>query len=130
MNQELQKIMNEHPRLTADGYCDDTYVCNWSKCFKKEGALHFENSRETLANYGAQYEAAKGWIAKNMVKRVNFNRKVTSYWLKHVCENHIGYIPNGVFIAAMLGSGFRMATVEGSPNVFFNANLANGAYIE
>lgn len=123
MNQELQQIMLDYPALTAYGHCDDLFLFRWSRAYTKDAAAFFASERDALAERDEQYDAAKRWIATNMVRRKNFNRRQTSYGLKHICELATGYMPNGVFIAAMLGSGFRIATVEGSPNVFFDANL-------
>ena len=40
----------------------------------------------------------------------------TSYGLKHVAEREIGYITNGVFIAAAIAEGFVVRRVKGTPN--------------
>jgi hypothetical protein len=45
----------------------------------------------------------------------------TSYGLKHVAEEEICYMPNGIFIAAAIAEGFRVKRVSyASPNAQFN----------
>jgi hypothetical protein len=49
------------------------------------------------------------------VKRVN-RRRGTSYGLKHVAEREIGYITNGVPIAAAKAEGFVVRRIVRTPN--------------
>jgi hypothetical protein len=64
----------------------------------------------------AQFMAARGWLRRfSKIKAVN--RCGTSYGLKHVAEDDIGYVTNGCFIAAAIAEGFTVRCVEfGSPN--------------
>ena len=43
----------------------------------------------------------------------------SSYGLKHVAEEEIGYVTNGVFIAAAVHCGFPYKLANGSENVLF-----------
>ena len=46
------------------------------------------------------------WLQKHIrsIKTINLNH--TSYGLKHIAEKEIGYIPNGVFVAAAIIAGY------------------------
>jgi len=41
------------------------------------------------------------------------------YGLKHIAEKEMGYVLNGVFIAAAIHSGFPYELIPDSPNVRF-----------
>ena len=65
----------------------------------------------------AQFVAARGWLRRfDKIKTVN--NRGTSYGLKHVAEHDIGYVTNGVFIAAAIAEGFTIKP-EG-PNARLN----------
>lgn len=101
---ELTRIMEEHPLLHNAGY--------------GYGYGELEPTAETraaLRNSVERFTAAKQWIEANLrpVKRIHPYR--TSYGMKHIAEREVGYITNGVFIAAMLACGYRM-----NPNPKFN----------
>ena len=54
-------------------------------------------------------------------KRKTLNKRGTSYGLKHVCEKDIGYITNGVFIAAAIAEEFWVKRCDwSSPNAWLN----------
>jgi hypothetical protein len=49
------------------------------------------------------------------------NRRGTSYGLKHCAEDDIGYLTNGVFIAAAIAEGFTVRRSQpNSPNAWLN----------
>ena len=64
-------------------------------------------------------------------ERKTFNKKISSYGLKHVLEKYrkkiIGYgnyyISNGDFILAMEMMGYKINFIKDSPNCFFNCSL-------
>jgi len=47
-------------------------------------------------------------------------KKGGSHGLKHVAEKNVGYITNGVFIAAAIAEGFRAVRIGETPNAWFN----------
>jgi hypothetical protein len=65
------------------------------------------------------------WLRQfNKTKTLN-KRSGTSYGLKHVAEEDIGYITNGVFIAAAIAEGFRVKRCsDNSPNGRLNISKA------
>lgn len=71
-----------------------------------ERVADLAQSRERLREPGslAQFMAARGWLRQfDKIKTVN--KRGTSYGLKHGAARDIGYVTNGVFIAAALAEG-------------------------
>jgi hypothetical protein len=63
--------------------------------------------------------------ACNLPRRLkSFNKRGTSYGLKHIAEHDMGYCTNGVFIAAAIAEGFRVRREGRSPNAVFNISTA------
>jgi hypothetical protein len=68
----------------------------------------------------AQFMAARGWL-RQFSKIKALNRRGTSYGLKHCAEDDIGYLTNGVFIAAAIAEGFTVRRSQpNSPNAWLN----------
>lgn len=65
----------------------------------------------------ARFAASVKWL-EQWSKTKKFSRRGTSYGLKHVAENDIGYVTNGVFIAAAVTAGFT--TKREGPNAVLN----------
>lgn len=109
---ELTRIMEEHPLLHNAGYGYG----------RGELGPTAEN-RAALQASVERFTATKQWIEANLrpVKRIHPYR--TSYGMKHIAEREIGYITNGVFIAAMLACGYRMEKRPGY-NPRFNVSEA------
>ena len=83
-----------------------------------EGQAELHASLEAVA-------VCADWI-KQQVPIQSINTKHASYGYKHMVEgwcrrrNHPQYIPNGAFIAAAVGLGFKFRLFAESPNVQFN----------
>lgn len=58
------------------------------------------------------------WL-EDIEKTKTINDRWSSCGLKHLAEKEIGYITNGVFIAAAIYCGFPFQLISGSPNVHF-----------
>jgi hypothetical protein len=54
-----------------------------------------------LLQSGEEFRKACNWITDNLTPIKNVNKNYSSYSLKLVAQKEIGYIGNGVFIAAM-----------------------------
>jgi len=66
-----------------------------------------------------EFMAARSWLSQfDRIKAVN--RCGSSYGLKHVAGRDIGYVTNGVFIAAAIAEGFIVRRIDDSPNAWFN----------
>lgn len=85
---------------------------------KKEYELKFKSEQEKLLNSTDDFEKICNWLTKiDKIKTINTRR--SSYSLKHIAEKEIGYITNGVFIAAAIYSGFNFKIYSDSQNVYF-----------
>jgi hypothetical protein len=74
----------------------------------------------------AQVQVAREFIRNSCLKRKVFNRRHTSYFLKHVAEDWakaqgkaVTYISNGAFIAAAIDEGYEWKQEPGSHNAAF-----------
>src|SRR6185295_3939190 len=62
------------------------------------------------------------WLLANLPPAKTLRRPVSSYVLKHFAEGDIGYITNGVFIAAGLIARFPHR-FYGEPNLHFGVSI-------
>lgn len=106
---QLHAIMEQHPALHDGGYGGKPNV-------------NTEANRAALAGSVADFAKARDWVAANLQPRKQINRAHTSYGMKHLAEPEIGYVTNGVFIAAMLANGYRMGANPGY-NPSFNVGV-------
>jgi hypothetical protein len=72
--------------------------------------------RERLRKQLNSFVAARAWLRRfPRLKRVN-RRRGTSYGLKDVADREIGYLTNGVFIAAAIAEGFVVQRIKDGAN--------------
>lgn len=69
-----------------------------------------------------QFTLARSWLATKK-KTTGITKRGTSYGLKHVAEHDIGYVTNGIFIAAAIAEGFQVQRAGGSPSAWFNISV-------
>jgi hypothetical protein len=117
MRRVLTSIMANEPTLNDFGF--GLYVGYRRESPAKQAEILAENRRKLLASVD-RVQATCAWIDTHLLSRKTFNPRHTSYGLKHVAEREIGYMTNGVFIAAMIACGYRYK-VEG-PNAIFNVS--------
>ncbi len=85
---------------------------------KEEYKLEFSRQQEKLLDSTDAFERTCVWLSK-IEKIKTINKRRASYSLKHIAEEEIGYITNGVFIAAAIYSGFNYKIEYNYPNVYF-----------
>lgn len=108
---DLASIMEKHPTLNDFGFGVPLQTLNKYK----ESYLH--ESRRSLLDSEPEFIKVCEWLSQiKMTKAINM--KHTSYGLKHIAEKEVGYISNGLFIAAAIHSGFQFQ-ISG-PNARFN----------
>ena len=87
----------------------------------KKARQQLQDDTNELLNSSEQFYKTCEWIDSNVTKIKSINNGHTSYGIKHLAENDIGYITNGVFITAAIHSGFNFKLSDpDSPNVMFN----------
>ena len=111
----IEEVAEQIPDLTEYGFG----VYGGEKLRSGEA---FQRDRDALLGSVERFEAACGWIRENLQQRKSFNYGRTSYGLKHIAEREIGYITNGVFIAAMVHCGYSWQRVGMGPNARFNVS--------
>jgi hypothetical protein len=113
---DMNRILSQHLQLTDHGFGTFIYPAA-----KEVLAANFKRDRETIrdARSIAAFIATRYWLA-DFPKIKTLNQKGTSYGLKHIAEEEIGYITNGVFIAAAIAEGFRVVRIDDSPNALLN----------
>lgn len=112
---QLESVMRQHADLTYFG------IGIFDECRKPPEQRRIEHAaqREKLRQSADRVHATVEWLRSNIEPVQAINQRRTSYGLKHVAEKQIGYITNGVFIAAALIVGYRHEARPGSPNVSF-----------
>ena len=106
----LAAVLAEHPTLTAYGFE------NSEEADPDEMA---ERSAE-LRRSEATFDAACVWIREHLPPTPRSRGYYSSYYLKHLAEAEIGYLSNGLFIAAMIHCGHRFRQPgRGNPNAYF-----------
>lgn len=102
---------------------------NSKELVKVEYEKYFKNQQFALIKRIDGFNKTCKWLAKiSKIKTINKSR--SSYGLKHLAEKEIGYITNGVFIAAAIHCGFDFKLQIGSANVFFNMSEKSLKHIE
>lgn len=105
-NPDLQAVLNRMPNLSDSGFRV------WES---------FDDDRATLAQRGGEFDKVREWIWRNFNAIRTMNHRHTSYGLKHLVENDLGFhISNGLFIAAMAGAGYRVDVI--GHNARFNVS--------
>jgi hypothetical protein len=115
VEQQLAAVMSDVPILCDNGI--GTFE-HWRLPLDERKAQLAED-REQLRQSADAVEKTMGWLAKNIEKRKTFNDCANSYPLKHLAEPDIGYVTNGVFIAAAIIAGYAYRILVNSPNVEF-----------
>ena len=104
---EMQAVLSGWPRLAAWGFLEPHTL------LREYGAAAdetFQRERERMLspNYLAAFLATRAWLRRNAAARKTPNPYCTSYGMKHVAERDVGYITNGVFIAAAVAERFMV----------------------
>ena len=124
---DMDRVLEREPQLSDNGF--KQFERHQSQAERDAEFLKWrEDLREPRSL--ARFMAARGWL-KQFRKIKALNRGGTSYGLKHCAEDDIGYVTNGVFIAAAIAEGFTVRRVEfGSPNAWFNISTEAWRHVE
>ncbi|MDR0451231.1 MAG: hypothetical protein LBH26_08200 [Treponema sp.] len=129
----LKQVISSEPWLSSEGFHSFEF-------FEKDTEKGKDNFGKEMTEREFHDNLAdlrkKGWevyweefanacaLLESVGKVKAINKRYSSYGLKHLFEKKIGYLPNGVFIAAMIHSGFRYKIYNKSPNPCFNISNA------
>ena len=115
---DMDRVLEREPQLGDFGFG----VWDSRRKTRAERTAELRRDRESMLEPRslAEFTAAREWL-RRFKKIKNLNRGGTSYGLKHVAEDEIGYSANGCFIAAAIAEGFAVRRTDyDSPNAWFN----------
>jgi len=112
---QLAAVMHRLPSLCSNGIATSDH---W-RLPPEEANHRLEADRTELRRSIEDIRKTREWLRKNVVKIKTITTDVTSYGLKHLAEEDIGYITNGVFIAAAIIEGYGYRMLRDSLNVEF-----------
>lgn len=111
----IQKAIVLLPALTDYGIG----IPNKRGATAEENEKRFRDEQSNLLSRTKEFELTCQWLSQiDKIKTINRNH--SSYSLKHLAEKSIGYITNGIFIAAAINCGFATKRFGLSANVHFN----------
>ena len=106
----LSAVLAEHPTLTVYGFENP----------EETDPAEMQERIAELRRSEAAFDVACVWIREHLPPTPRSRGYYSSYYLKHVAEVEIGYLTNGLFIAAMIHSGHRFRQPgRGNPNAYF-----------
>ncbi|HUK09487.1 MAG TPA: hypothetical protein VLX09_16560 [Stellaceae bacterium] len=113
----IEHAVELFPTLTSHGF-GLVRIGQWKVDYGNE---EFLQARADLYASKDQFRAAYGWLRRQPRTKNVSPDAVTSYGIKHVAEPEIGYVTNGVFIAAAIACGFKVQPCSpGNVNAVFN----------
>jgi hypothetical protein len=119
---DMERVLEQEPDLNEWGLG----AADWRPTADERDAFVREYRKTIRASRSlASFIAARLWLSR-FAKTKALNRRGSSYFLKHVAERDIGYLTNGVFIAAAIAEGFRVQRV-GRDNANAWLNIASSA---
>jgi hypothetical protein len=121
---DMERVLEQEPQLNDFGFG----AHDPRSLTPEERAAYVAKNREFIRapRSLAQFLAARRWLAR-FAKLKSLNTRGSSYGLKHVAAHDIGYVTNGVFIAAAIAQCFRVRRIRlDSPNAWFN--IASAAW--
>jgi len=115
---EIRIAVEQFPELTDFGFG----VFDGKKLSPEARRAELQRNRDLmfLPRSIQQFSAAKAWLQRQL-RTKNVNKSAgSSYGLKHVAEKEIGYVTNGIFIAAAIATGFTIQRANDGPNAWLN----------
>lgn len=116
MEARLAITMAKHPELNDFGI---GMLSNGRGLSAEERTAKNAESRRILRASAVAVEHTVTWLQENVEPIRTVNRRHTSYGIKHIVEKDIGYITNGVMIAAGIIAQYPYEFVADSSNVLF-----------
>ncbi len=118
LRQDMERVMDSAPELSDFGY--GVFSPRSKTSAQRLDELAVDRAKLLDARSLEQFALARSWLStKPRTTRPN-PRACSSYGLKHLAEPDIGYVTNGVFIAAALAEGFKVERISATPNAALN----------
>lgn len=115
-SKDIQNAIKKQPQLTNHGIGIYRNGRGLTLAQRKE---KFDEDQRLLLKSVDAFEKACQWLStKSKIKTIN--KRHSSYGLKHMAEKEIGYVTNGVFIAAAIHCGYNVQVSPDGPNVSIN----------
>ena len=120
--QAVERIVADYPNLAPNGLFAP-------RC---QSRADFDAARLTMTGDMrlGEFRRALAFLLVCCDRRNTLNRRATSYGLKHAVEREMRaagerpiYCSNGMFLAAALTLGFKVAPIHGTPNAFLNIDV-------
>jgi hypothetical protein len=112
-HETMQQILDVEPLLNDFGY--GAFEEDRKSAEQITAEIATNRARMLEPHSLTQFEAARAWL-RQFPKIKQFRRHGSSNGLKHAAAYDLGYVTNGVLIAAALAEGFRAERVDSSPN--------------
>jgi hypothetical protein len=113
----MKLVLDQLPQLGDFGF--GVYDARTKTPAERNAELQHQREQIKEPRSIAQFLAARRWL-QQFRKLKSLNKRGSSYGLKHRAEHSIGYITNGVFIAAACAEGFQVVRIENGPNAWLN----------
>ena len=115
----IEELLNKYPKLNENGWAEASFYSRTKE--------EHEEGKQTMIDKADVFLTVCDWL-KNINKIKTINKLNTSYGLKHMVERHMkrtrtgDHVPNGIFIAAAIFSGFKYQECKKKTcqNLFFN----------
>ena len=108
----IKSLLDKYPLLNSSGWARPIFYADRSRPLREVLA-----DREKMPEQHAEsFLLACDWIRRNMSPSSEVCNRMSSYGLKHIAEEEIGYVRNGTFIAAALHCGLDFVPENEDPD--------------
>jgi hypothetical protein len=117
---EILMVVTRYPELTDFGFGVWGERIRHLSPAEREAEFKVNRAKMFEERSLRQFLHARDWL-QGQQKRKTINQWGTSYGLKHVAAHDVGYITNGVFVAAAVSAGFQIERAGTlSPNAYMS----------
>ena len=116
-----EPLLNDHGIGVFDGYRN--LPIDQRRRILQDGRRELRKSVERVGT-------TLTWLRANLGPVKTLSQPLSSYFLKHLAEGDVGYITNGVFIAAAIIGGYPHRFYPDSPNVGFGVSRRSVRLVE
>src|SRR3954447_23853076 len=122
----VEQIMRDYPDLSDFGF--EVFDARGKTPKQRASELAKNRTKMLKPRSLEQFQLARRWL-RQFTKVGKSSKLGTSDNLKHLAERDIGYVTNGMFIAAAIAEGFKIEREWDSPNPRFNISSKAFQYL-